>query len=71
MSEALFVFFVVWAVRRLARWTSTDDVHDLMVAGFALGMSYLARYDALAATAAATVVVVGGVPMVIVKGSGD
>lgn len=59
MSEALFVFFVVWAVRRLARWTSTDDVHDLMVAGFALGMSYLARYDALAATAAATVVVVG------------
>lgn len=58
MSEALFVLFVVWAVRRLARWTSTDDVHELMVAGFALGMAYLARYDALAASAAATLVVV-------------
>ncbi|WP_245847644.1 ABC transporter [Dietzia natronolimnaea] len=58
MSEALFVFFVVWAVRRLVRWMTTDDVHDLMVAGFALGMSYLARYDALAASGAATLVVV-------------
>ncbi|MBB1031815.1 ABC transporter [Dietzia sp. SLG310A2-38A2] len=57
MSEALFVFFVVWAVRRLVRWMTTDDVHDLMVAGFALGMAYLARYDALAASGTATLVV--------------
>ncbi|MDX2355917.1 ABC transporter [Dietzia sp. PP-33] len=57
MSEALFVFFVVWAVRRLVRWMSTDDVHDLMVAGFALGMAYLARYDALAASGTATLLV--------------
>ncbi len=57
MSEALFVFFVVWAVRRLIRWMSTDDVHDLLVAGVALGMAYLARYDALAASGTATLLV--------------
>ena len=57
MSEALFVFLVVWSVRRLARWMSTDDVHDLMVAGFALGLAYLARYDALAASGTATLLV--------------
>ncbi|MEH6821668.1 MAG: ABC transporter [Dietzia psychralcaliphila] len=57
MSEALFVFFVVWSVRRIIRWMSTDDVHDLMVAGFALGMAYLARYDALAASGTATLLV--------------
>lgn len=57
MSEALFVFFIVWAARRLARWMSTDDVHDLIVAALALGMAYLARYDALAASGTSTVVV--------------
>ncbi|KAA0920031.1 glycosyltransferase family 39 protein [Dietzia sp. ANT_WB102] len=57
MSEALFVFLVVWAVRRLFRWMSTDDVHDLMVAGCALGLAYLARYDALAASGTATLLV--------------
>lgn len=57
MSEALFVFTIVWAVRRLARWMSTDDVHDLMVAGCALGLAYLTRYDALAAAGTATVLV--------------
>lgn len=57
MSEALFVFLVVWAVRRLTRWITTDDVHDLMVAGCALGLAYLARYDALAAAGTATVLV--------------
>lgn len=57
MSEALFVFFVVWAVRRLVRWMTTDDVHDLIVAGLALGLAYLTRYDALAATGTATLLV--------------
>lgn len=59
MSEAPFVFLVVWAVRRLIRWFSTDDVHDLMVAGCALGLAYLTRYDALAAAGTATVLVAG------------
>lgn len=57
MSEALFVFLVVWAVRRIARWITTDDVHELMVAGCALGLAYLARYDALAASGTATLLV--------------
>ncbi|MFF0817782.1 ArnT family glycosyltransferase [Rhodococcus sp. NPDC003318] len=48
MSEAPFVFLMCWAARRLIRWTSTDDVHDLIAAGVALGLAYLARYDAAA-----------------------
>jgi hypothetical protein len=53
MSEAVFLFFVCWAVRRLLRWVHTDDVHDLLVAGVALALGYLTRYDAVAAIAAA------------------
>ncbi|MFC8044932.1 ArnT family glycosyltransferase [Nocardia sp. NPDC057353] len=47
MSEAPFVFCVCWAVRRLIRWVCTDDIHDLITAGAALGLGYLARYDAV------------------------
>lgn len=47
MSEAPFIFGVLWASRRLIRWTSTDDVHELITAGFALAVAFLARYDAL------------------------
>lgn len=50
MSEAPFIFGVLWASRRLIRWTSTDDVHDLIVAGFAFAVAFLARYDALVMT---------------------
>lgn len=52
MSEALFLLCLCWAVRRLIRWTSTDDVHDLVATGIGLGLAYLTRYDALAAAAA-------------------
>lgn len=41
------VFAALWATRRLIRWSSTDDVHDLIAAGFALALAFLARYDAL------------------------
>ena len=54
MSEAPFLMMLCWALRRLIRWFTTDDVHDLVFAGLALALAYLARYDALAATAAAT-----------------
>jgi hypothetical protein len=47
MSEAPFLFFVTWAVRRLIRWQRTDDVHDLTAAGLAIGLCYLVRYEAL------------------------
>lgn len=53
MSEAPYLFFLAWACRRLIRWVDTDDVHELVVAGIALALSYLTRYDgAIAAIAA-------------------
>jgi hypothetical protein len=33
MSEAPFIFFLAWAVRRLAMWMIDDDVHHLVAAG--------------------------------------
>ncbi|GAA2064379.1 glycosyltransferase family 39 protein [Williamsia deligens] len=57
MSEAPFLFFLCWAVRRLVRWVDSDDVHDLVTTGICLGLAYLTRYDAVAATAAAAAVV--------------
>jgi hypothetical protein len=58
MSEAPFVFFVSWAVRRLIMWMVDDDVHHLIAAGgIAMGLAYLTRYDAVAAVAAAGFVV--------------
>ena len=33
MSEAPFIFFVTWAVRRLIMWMVDDDVHHLIAAG--------------------------------------
>ncbi|WP_067655343.1 glycosyltransferase family 39 protein [Nocardia harenae] len=53
MSEAPFVFCVCWGVRRLIRWVRTDDIHDLITAGAALGLGYLARYDAVVPIAVA------------------
>ncbi|AFR47530.1 MULTISPECIES: glycosyltransferase family 39 protein [unclassified Gordonia (in: high G+C Gram-positive bacteria)] len=57
MSEAPYLFFLAWASRRLIRWVSTDDVHELVVAGIALALSYLTRYDGGAAAIAAAFVV--------------
>ena len=58
MSEAPFLFFLIWAVRRLIAWVNDDDVHHLVTAGFiAMGLAYLTRYDAVAAIAAAGVIV--------------
>lgn len=54
MSEAPFVFFISWAVRRLIMWMVDDDVHHLVTAGgIAMGLAYLTRYDAVACVAAA------------------
>jgi len=58
MSEAPFVFFMTWAVRRLLLWMVDDDVHHLIIAGgIAMGLAYLTRYDALACIAASGAVV--------------
>lgn len=59
MSEAVFLFFTCWAVRRLIRWVHTDDVHDLIVAGIALALAYLTRYDAVVAIAGSAFLVAG------------
>jgi hypothetical protein len=58
MSEAPFIFFMSWAVRRLIRWMTDDDVHHLITAGgIAMGLAYLTRYDAVACVAAAGLLV--------------
>lgn len=58
MSEAPFIFFMSWAVRRLMMWMVDDDVHHLVAAGgIAMGLAYLTRYDAVACIAAAGTVV--------------
>ncbi|MGE2730064.1 ABC transporter [Mycolicibacterium vaccae] len=58
MSEAPFLFFVIWAVHRLIMWMVDDDVHHLIAAGaVAMGLAYLTRYDAAACVAAAGLLV--------------
>ncbi|MCG5431858.1 ABC transporter [Mycobacterium sp. MYCO198283] len=58
MSEAPFLFFMTWAVRRLVSWMADDDVHHLITAGgIAMGLAYLTRYDAVACIAAAGLLV--------------
>ena len=53
MSEAPSIFFLLWATRGLLRWVDTDDVHELIVAGVALALCYLTRYEGGAAALAA------------------
>ncbi|OZF37952.1 ABC transporter [Rhodococcus sp. 14-2483-1-1] len=57
MSEAGFLFFLCWAVRRLIRWVNTDDVHDLLLAGIALALAFLARYEGVVPITLAAVLV--------------
>jgi hypothetical protein len=58
MSEAPFIFFMSWAIRRLILWMADDDVHHLITAGgIAMGLAYLTRYDAVACIAAAGLLV--------------
>ncbi|MGV0741194.1 ABC transporter [Mycolicibacterium sp. XJ870] len=58
MSEAPFIFFLVWTVRRLILWMVDDDVHHLVAAGFiALSLAYLVRYDSVGAIASVGFVV--------------
>lgn len=58
MSEAPFVFFLVWSVRRMVLWMADDDVHHLVAAGgIAMALAYLTRYDAVGTVAAAGLLV--------------
>ena len=45
MSEASMLCFLVIAANRLARWWERETALDLIVAGMALSMAYLSRYE--------------------------
>ena len=60
MTEALLMLFLLLATRRLLRWMSAStqaDATQLVSAGLFLGLGYLARYEAIVAAAAVTVLV--------------
>jgi hypothetical protein len=57
MSEAIFLFFLLLATRRLARWLATTQTWDLVLAGVALGFAYLARNEAVMPSILAAAVV--------------
>jgi hypothetical protein len=57
LSEGPFLLFVLLAVRSLLRWERRDAGADLVIAGLALGLAYLTRYEAVAVAGAA----IGGV----------
>ena len=57
MSEAVWFLLLVIAGRRLTRWVDTDEVLSLAISGMALGLAYLARFETVAAIAAASTLV--------------
>ncbi len=69
MSEASFLFFLIFAARCLIRWSRTAAPGSLAGAGLALGGAYLTRYEAVAAGLSATVFV-GGLCYLRAEGSG-
>jgi hypothetical protein len=60
MSEAVFMFFLLLTSRSMARWLHSRGTWDLVLAGAALALAYLTRYEAVlpAVTAAAVVTAV-------------
>lgn len=59
MSEAALIACLLWGLRYLMLWMNSAHGPDLAFAGIWIGVAYLARYEALAATAGAVVVVAG------------
>lgn len=55
MSEAPFLFFLLWSCRRLLRWVNRHSVADLVWAGAALALGYLTRYEAVVAAVAVVI----------------
>lgn len=52
MSEACWLFFVVVAMRHLARWSADDDTRSLVIVGVATAAAYLTRYESAAVAVA-------------------
>jgi hypothetical protein len=59
MTEAMFLFFAITAVRHLMRWVRTEESGALVHTGVALALLYLTRYEGIAVVAGATVFVLG------------
>lgn len=57
LSEAAQMFSLLWCVRHLMLWCEDSRVGDLALTGVALGVAYLARYEALPAAVGVLVVV--------------
>lgn len=57
MSEAAMLFCLLWCTRRLLLWVETQHVGDLAVAGIALGVGYLTRYEMVPAACGAAALV--------------
>jgi len=57
MSEAMFMVFILVAVRQLARWLRCSELGPLVYTGAALSMAYLSRYEALPAAVGVVAVV--------------
>jgi hypothetical protein len=48
MSEASLLFTLMLATKKLAQWLRTGEPRHLVQTGLALGLAYMARYEALA-----------------------
>jgi hypothetical protein len=57
MSEAAMLFCLLWCVRRLLLWIEHHRVGDLALAGVALGVGYLTRYEMIPAACGAALLV--------------
>ncbi|MGE2716872.1 hypothetical protein ACQI4L_22680 [Mycolicibacterium litorale] len=57
LSEAAQMFSLLWCVRHLMLWCEHGRVGDLALTGLALGVGYLARYEALPAAVGVVAVV--------------
>lgn len=58
MSEAMFLFFGLVAVRHLTKWVRVGESPALVHAGIALALLYLTRYESIAVAAGSVLVVV-------------
>lgn len=67
-SEAMLLLFVLLAVRSLISWLDDGGPGSLVVAGVAIGLAYLTRYEAVG-VALAVAVTVGGVSMLRSEGT--
>ncbi len=52
MSEAIFIFFIVWTITELIQWIDDEKLIHLIWIGVALALAFLTRYEAIPFAAA-------------------